>query len=652
MLSVLALAVAALISMAPRVASATTNLSSQTLPVTGLSPASSSAQQTYPASVSCPSTTLCVSVGQYQDNASGYDGVVGAGTYSAGTWSWTVSTMPTSGLDPAPDSLANVSPTSISCPSTTTCVAVGQYEDGASHFDGFIGVGALSSGSWSWVMTTVPTSNLSPSAATSSAVNPYSVACPSSSSCVLAGQYASTGNDTYGFFTTGTLSAGTWTWASTSLPIANLSPQPRSGYGVSPTSISCPSTTSCILIGSYPPTSTTEVGFAGAGTLSAGTWTWSLSNVSTTGLIPGQSTSTAFLPTALACPSTTSCVGVGNYFDTNAAYDGFVATGTLSSGVWTWAVSTTDTAGLDPASNATPGVSPLSVACPTTTNCVAVGTYTDASDYYDAMISEGTLSSGVWTWANSTVPTTGLSPAPASATYFSPAGVACASATTCVSTGNYRVTGGSGAADGFATVFGLSGATTTTTTTTSTTTTTTTSTTSTTTTTVPKVNQAPLYISNTKVSSALRTTVHVSTRGGSGSGAVTLRASGGCTLTGSALSATRPHACAVVATKAGDSRYKAQTSAPVTFYFGFKAQAPLVLKVSSTTASHTSLVRLSTRGGSGRGAVHFSVTGLHCSVSSATVGATASTTCTVVATKASSGTYLPASSKPARVRFT
>lgn len=159
-------------------------------------------------------------------------------------------------------------------------------------------------------------------------------------------------------------------------------------------------------------------------------------------------------------------------------------------------------------------------------------------------------------------------------------------------------------------------------------------------------------VSTRKDSYSLHAVVTLSTSGGSGSGKVTFRlVHGRCTLKSNKLSAKAASACSVVATKAGTSKYKSRSSNADTFFFGFVAQSPLTLKVSSTVNKTSAKVARSTTGGSGKGAISYTVIGTHCVLSRTTLHATAATTCVVSATKAWNGTFLPASSKPVSVRF-
>ena len=87
---------------------------------------------------------------------------------------------------------------------------------------------------------------------------------------------------------------------------------------------------------------------------------------------------------------------------------------------------------------------------------------------------------------------------------------------------------------------------------------------------------------------------------------------------------------------------------------GTTPQVPLSVSLPSTHATVGSSVDLSSQGGSGSGAVAFSVVGgtaAGCAISGATLTATGPGTCVVVATKAGDATYAGATSTPVTITF-
>jgi len=667
------------------------------------------ATQLIPWSHYCPTTTSCLAVGYYQDVNTNVDAFVSVGTMSATTWSWTTSTLaPSSALIPASSAQPFFVPKSIVCPSATSCLIAGSYQDISHNLDGFVAVGTLSAGAWTWSMSTLSTAGLSPAAKAASYVEALAMSCASLQRCVLTGQYsdnnAPSGFD--GFVDIGTFSAGAWTWSMSTLSTAALSPQSSLVPNVLSSSISCPTATTCLTTGRYGDTSGNTEGFIAFGTLTAGNWTWTLSTLPLSGLSPASATSPTVWPSAISCTSVTNCVTSGSYMETGSNFDGYIAVGTPVAGKWTWVVQTVSTAGLSPVAGTTPNVHVNAISCAGVSSCVATGYYRDTYGFTDGFFDVGTLNGSTWSWVTTMIPASGLSPAANTSTNIEPNWIFCASPAVCVDSGFYLDNLGN--LQGFVSVLGHlanatppvisnlpSGATagssfTATVTTTgdgavslvSSTTAVCTVLGLTVTELAPgtcsltavvadgvayigvtgtpqafvvapgHLAQLALSISNRKVELSLHATALVTTRGGSGTGAVTLHlVSGKCLLRAKRLSVTSPHACTVRATKAHDATHRSVTSKAVTFYFGFTAQRALILTVSSVHATHGAHVRLSTTGGTGTGAVVYSVTGAHCSLHGSSVTATRAGLCIVHATKNWSATYLPATAKFLKVTF-
>ncbi len=195
--------------------------------------------------------------------------------------------------------------------------------------------------------------------------------------------------------------------------------------------------------------------------------------------------------------------------------------------------------------------------------------------------------------------------------------------------------------------------------------------------------QSALTIASPSTSGAAGTPIALTTTGGSGTGLVSYAATGtGCSVSGDQLAADRAANCVVVATKAASGIYREAQSPPVTFSFagpppvvpppltpppgggssgggggssgggsgGSLPQATLLISTTPTSGFAGTPITLTTTGGSGAGPVTFAATGAGCAVSGSQLSASQPTTCTVVATKAASGSYLSASS--AAVEFT
>ena len=167
------------------------------------------------------------------------------------------------------------------------------------------------------------------------------------------------------------------------------------------------------------------------------------------------------------------------------------------------------------------------------------------------------------------------------------------------------------------------------------------------------VAQAALTVDtpSTGTAGSAGTAIVLSTSGGSGDGAVTLTVTGtDCSVTETKkLNATRAATCIVTAKKAVSTRYLEATSAPKTFTFGAAAVAQAALTVSNTPlyGNVGTNIELFWSGGSGTGAVAFTVTGTGCSVIKVNNGKlkmTQAGDCVVTATRAASTGYLVATS--------
>jgi hypothetical protein len=260
-------------------------------------------------SVSC-SGESCVATGYYNSLVDGDPSQYSQPiilTNSSG--SWVQNSMSMSLLSPALGPVSNdatPSLSAVSCSSSTECVAVGSYEDGSFGQDGMIVTGDLFGGEWSWVATN-PTPPTPPSY-----YNFNAVSCPSSVSCVIAGQGGTNDGD---LVETGTLSQNGWTW------VINTIPTTQEFYDAE--SISCDSTVYCVIATGFKALFET-------GVQSGGVWTWTTASAPTGGLTPALSTS-AGVPVSLSgvsCISTT-CVGVGYYYGADGALYGLIETTTL-----------------------------------------------------------------------------------------------------------------------------------------------------------------------------------------------------------------------------------------------------------------------------------------------------------------------------------
>jgi IPT/TIG domain len=340
------------------------------------------------AAVACPAAGNCFAVGQYKD-ANGYTyGLIDALANNA--WSATAAPEPSTngfgtaaGTDTSGKQSASLD--AISCPSTSSCFAVGQYEDADGNTFGLIETYA--SGAWSAVAAPEPTSDPVSAAAANSttglgSANLTAVTCPTSTGCVTVGTY--TDADTNTIALGEQLTNGAWLPTAATEPATNpLGTGP--GYATSGggraafNDVSCAAAGNCVAVGYYNDSNHRRYGFIDA--LASSTWSPSAApepstNASSAG--PGTDTDAHGFATLLSvsCASTSSCVAVGGYDDANGFEYGLIDSGS--------GTSFAATAAPQPANAAsdadTLAASELEfVSCPSTLACSAVGYFTDST---------------------------------------------------------------------------------------------------------------------------------------------------------------------------------------------------------------------------------------------------------------------------------
>jgi hypothetical protein len=391
-----------------------------TTPTSGLNPAAGTvATDTDPEVnfqvLSCPAAGSCVAVGSYEDSDGNQQGLIE--TLSGGTW--TAITAPTSGLSPVAGGNPEVSLAALSCPAAGSCVAVGNYADLSGNQQGLIETLSAEN----WVAITAPLSTLSPAAGSNPEVELAALSCPAAGSCVAVGDYTDLSGNRQGLIET--LSGGNW--VATTAPLSTLSPAAGSNPEAYLAALSCPAAGSCVAVGIYYGSSDNQEGLIE--TLSGGNWVATTAPLST--LSPAAGTSPVEVyPEALSCPAIGSCVAVGYYTDSSGGWQGLIET--LSAGNWVATTAPTGS-GLSPVAAAEPGVYLDALSCPAAGSCVAVGTYVDSSNYGQGLIE--TLSGGSWT--ASTVPTGSLSPTARANPQVYLNDVSCPATGSCVAVGYY-----------------------------------------------------------------------------------------------------------------------------------------------------------------------------------------------------------------------
>lgn len=347
--------------------------------------------------VACPSVTSCVAVGQYQDSSGNYQGLLV--TRSGTSWMATEAPMPADAAT-NPDPI----PFSISCSSPSACVAVGEYTASSGASKGLVLSGAGSS--WTATASPLPANGLP----TAGSVL-QSVSCAPGGECVAGGHYTTTSVETEGLLLTG--SGSSWTPAQAPLP-ADAASNPLAAV----TAVSCPAASACTAAGYYNDTAGDgqSVLLSGAGT----SWTAIQAQGPADAVIGAGSYVSLF---SLSCPSAGQCVAAGIY--NSASGD----RGLLESGSGrSW----TPIAVPRPANEVSNdgGILLDSVTCSPAAVCVATGGYNGTT------APEGMLVSG---WGSSW--TTSEVPLPANATswgqYVGQNTASCPSAAECVAVGYY-----------------------------------------------------------------------------------------------------------------------------------------------------------------------------------------------------------------------
>ncbi len=335
-----------------------------------------------------------------------------AGGGGGGGAGWTAAKAPLpadAGMNPYPFL------TSVKCVSASSCVAVGGYDDFSTNGQGLLET--LSGTTWTPTRAPLPAN---------AAANPQagfqSVACTSMSSCLAVGTYQDSSGNYQGLLET--FSGTTWTATEAPLP-ANAASACSQGCRTQLTSVTCTSATSCVAVGSYEVPGQSSGGLALfdglVETLSGTTWT------ATEAPLPAGAASnqTAFVLWSVACVSASSCLAVGQYQDSSGNQQGLVET--LSGTTWT-----ATEAALPAGAAASQTADLVSVVCPSTSSCVAVGFYADSSGSSQGLLE--TLSGTTWTATEAPVTT-----AHSQADLVS---VACASASSCAAAGEYRDSSG------------------------------------------------------------------------------------------------------------------------------------------------------------------------------------------------------------------
>jgi hypothetical protein len=282
--------------------------------------------------VSCPADGVCYAGGGYLQSA-GPTQTSNQGmllTLSGGKWSAATAPLPA-------DASANpdVSIGGMSCPTTTSCTAVGSYEDPSDDQFGLILT--LSDGTWS--------AAAAPIGADEETVLD-AVSCPTLTRCFAAGEQQSVATGADEPVLLGWTQKHGWKVVPVSLP-RNAAAQPLANIG----GVSCASATRCIAVGQYTDKAGNQEGVLLS--LSGKKWTTRKAP------LPANAGSDPWVElNAVSCPTAKSCTAGGTFEDSSATSFGLILT--LTGKTWT-AIAAPDIA-----------FNLHGVSCPSTTNCLAL----------------------------------------------------------------------------------------------------------------------------------------------------------------------------------------------------------------------------------------------------------------------------------------
>jgi hypothetical protein len=338
-------------------------------------------------SVACGSASRCVAAGSYNGSSGGLQGLLVSGSGS----SWTAVTVP----EPAGTDTGEVF--DVACLSASKCVAIGDYLDASGHSHGLLMTGYGSS----WTAATPP---LPGGAARTPNVSLNAITCPSASLCVVGGSYTDSSGHEQGLLLGG--SSNTWYPVRAPLPAGSAA-----NPGAEVDAVTCTSPVLCVAAGDYTDSAGHQQGLL----LTGIHFSWSPAKAELPG---GAAANPGVGLDTLACPSTGKCVAGGTYQSSSGNQRALLLTGYGAS----WMPATLDQAPIYQEIG--------DMACTSSTQCVIPGYYLSGSDSQGLMVA-GSGSS--WTTASVPAPANAAS---ADTNQFA-VSVACPSATECVAVGSY-----------------------------------------------------------------------------------------------------------------------------------------------------------------------------------------------------------------------
>jgi len=310
-------------------------------------------------SISCASSGSCTAGGYYADSASsGFQAWVA--TEASGTWSGALEVPGTAALNV--DAFASL--TSVSCPTSSSCTAVGYYDDASNAVQGW--VISMVSGIWG-TATDIP--GLVALNAGSGA-RALTISCAAPGDCVTGGFYTDGSKATQAFIAEELLS--TWSAAEE----LNGSDTLNAGGAAQVSALDCTAVEACTVVG-Y---STDATGSQQAMVDAELNDVWGAAQTPS-GADALNAGGTATL-SAVSCATSTECVASGFYTDTIGHSQALVAI--QAGSAWTSAQAAPGSIGLNIAGDA----SLPAVACAPQGTCTAGGFYSSGAATSQAMLDD------------------------------------------------------------------------------------------------------------------------------------------------------------------------------------------------------------------------------------------------------------------------
>jgi hypothetical protein len=216
----------------------------------------------FPTYLKCPAQGTCIATGLYTDQNGDSQALIE--TLSGGSWTATRAPLP-AGAVTGQTATPMTWLAGAACPTADSCVAVGQYAERGGAIAAF--TETLSGGTWTPATAPLPADAV----ADGQLASLSAISCQAPGNCVAVGHYTSRGGQAR--YLAETLSGSTWTPGTSPLPADAATPQKWNSQQGAPAlgAVACQAADSCAALGSYIVGSGAVDG--AIDTLSGGTWT-------------------------------------------------------------------------------------------------------------------------------------------------------------------------------------------------------------------------------------------------------------------------------------------------------------------------------------------------------------------------------------------